>query len=313
MRPLFTDAVSRRLSCLTVIFLAASCESGVELSKPQFVTAMSELSSPSCKATKMADFDFAGDKGRLVFSVDGQLALFHRASDTFGLEIVESRRVNGRWTAPERVAFASPYTEFDPFISIDGRSVYYTSFRPLTGTDARPDGDIWRVERTRSGWGTPQRLDDTVNTADNEFFPSVTADGTLYFNSPRAVGVGVWDLWRAKRNGTTFRAAELVPGNVNTAIWEYNPSLTPGGSVLAFGSLDPDPAAPFSDVFLSVRINGEYTRGVNAGPCVNTELEEYHPTLDWARGRLIFVRRNVEGNGEFFEVKLPELLSQVIR
>jgi hypothetical protein len=121
-------------------------------------------------------------------------------------------------------------------------------------------------------------------------------------------GVGAWDLWRAPRTGAGFGAAAPLPGDLNTAIWEFNPTLTPGGRLLALGSLDPDPAAPYSDVFFSLRVAGEYSAAVDAGPCVNTELEEYHPTIDWARNRLIFVRRNPDTSGDFYAVPLTAAL-----
>jgi hypothetical protein len=211
------------------------------------------------------------------------------------------------------VAFSSGFVEFDPFVSLDGRTVYYTSFRPTDGgTEPRPDGDLWKVTRSGSGWGTPVHLGAEINTAANEFFPSVTADGTLYFNSDREGGVGAWDIYRARKVGNGFAPAAVIPGDVNTAIWEFNPSLTPGGHLLAFGSLDPDPAAPYSDVFFSLRLAAGFSERVDAGPCINGLGEEYHPTIDWARNRLVFVRRNLGTEGDFYEVPLTRTLIDMI-
>lgn len=290
---------------LLLLPLAVAC---AEAAPPELVTAVDELSHPSCQATPMTAFNTAGDEGRLVFSPDGRTAMWHREGAA-GLELAESRLVGGAWTAPVKPSFTSDYLEFDPFIALDGRTVYYTSFRPLTGTEQRPDGDLWRVRRTATGWSAPEHLGAGINTDANEFFPSVTADGTLWWNSDRDGGEGAWDLWQARKHGAGWAPPTPAPGDVNTPIWEFNPTLTPGGRLLAFGSLDPDPAAPYSDVFLSLRIGGEYSAAIDAGPCVNTILEEYHPTLDWARGRLIFVRRNVDTNGDFYEVRLPALFA----
>jgi len=242
-----------------------------------------------------------------VFSTDGRAAYFHRGTPT-GPVIMESHLHGRTWSTPTVVSFSSGFVEFDPFLSIDGRTLYYTSFRPVTGTAARDDGDLWKVVRTATGWSAPIHLGPEVNTAANEFFPSVTADGTLYFNSDREGGVGAWDLYQARRAGAGFAPATLLPGAVNTEIWEFNPSLTPGGHFLAFGSLDPDPAAPYSDVFFALRRGGGFSERVNAGPCINTELEEYHPTVDWARNRLIYVRRNPGTEGDFYEVSLTDAL-----
>lgn len=288
--------------------LLVACSEQVE---PEVLEAEQAIAHALCRAKPMTQFNTAGDEGRLVFSPDGKLAMWHREHPQYGVEIVESRLVGGTWTAPVRVPFATPYVEFDPFIALDGRTIYYTSHRPLTGTEQKADGDLWVVKRNANGtYTTPVRLGANINTDANEFFPSQTLDGTLYWNSDREDNVGAWDLWRTRN--ITSASAELVPGELNTGIWEFNPSPTPLGTLMAFGSLDPDPLAPYSDVFFSLRLRGEYTAGINAGPCINTELEEYHPTIDWARGRLIFVRRNVDTSGDFYEAPLPAALLSLL-
>ena len=296
------------LRYLALLLPLSACDGGAP---PELEDAVAALSASGCQATKITAFSTDADEGRLVYSTDGRAAYFHRATAT-GPKIFESYRHGGTWSEPTMVPFSTEHVEFDPFISIDGRTLYYTSFRSLSGTEARPDGDLWKVARTASGWGTPVHLGPEINTDANEFFPSVTADGTLYFNSDRPGGVGAWDLYRARRNGAGFRPAALLPGEVNTDIWEFNPSLTPGGSFLAFGSLDPDPAAPYSDVFFSLRLGGSYSERVNAGPCINTEIEEYHPTVDWPRGRLLFVRWTPETQGDLYEVSLPAALLSLV-
>lgn len=282
---------------------AADLEAGVR--------AMSRSLS-TCAATRVEPgvFSTDADEGRLVFSLDGRHAYFHRAVES-GVRIFESHLRGGDWSPPVPTSFSSGYDELDPHLTPDGRTLYYSSFRPVPGAAApRGDADIWKVERTGAGWSAPIHVAE-VNTASMELFPSTTADGTLYFNSDRPGGVGAWDLYTARRGRGGFQAPQLLRGAVNTGIWEYNPSPSPGGTLLTFGSLDPDPAAPYSDLFFSVRLGGAYSARVNAGPCVNTEQEEYHPTLDLARGRLIFVRRDPfvpGGHGDFYEVKLPDLL-----
>lgn len=294
---------------LLPLSLAACVGSG----PPELEAAVAELSQSPCVARKLEAFSSDADEGRLVFSVDGRSAYFHRAGPT-GPVIMESHRSGGAWSTAVPVSFSSGFVEFDPFLSIDGRTLYYTSFRPVTGTDGRPDGDLWKVARTATGWGTPVHLGPEVNTDANEFFPSVTADGTLYFNSDRPGGVGAWDIYRARRAGAGFAAAAPIPGEVNSDIWEYNPSLSPGGHFLAFGSLDPDPAAPWADIFFAVRLGSGFSERVNAGPCINTDLEEYHPTVDWARNRLVFVRNNpfAPPDGDFYEVPLTDALRALL-
>jgi WD40-like Beta Propeller Repeat len=297
-----------RKTLLPCLLLAACTDTDLELG-----TAVAELGRPGTCEAKLFEpgiFSTEYDEGRLVFSLDGKHAYFHRQLPE-GLRLMESHRSQGRWSTPTLVSFSDAYDDVDPFLTLDGQTLYFASLRPTPGSPfPSDDQNLWKVERTGSGWGAPIFLGD-VNTEANELFPSLTVDGRIYFNSDREGGAGAWDLWTAPRRGHGFGPAQALPGQVNTGIWEYNPSPSPGGAVLAFASLDPDPLAPYSDVFFAVRFAGQYGARIDAGPCVNTILEEYHPTLDVAGGRLIFVRRDAVNappfNGDFYEVKLPAL------
>lgn len=292
----------------SLIAALAGCVSGSEeleeLDEVALEDAVSEL---TCTARKVEAFSSAADEGRLVYAPDGREAYFHRIID--GRQtIMGSRRVNGQWTTPAIVSFSGTYNDNDPFVTPDGNTLFYSSFRPRPGdTEERPDTDLWKVTRTPTGWSAPIHLA-TVNGEGFEQFPSTTADGTLFFNSLRD-GSAAWDLYAARRRGGGYSAPQRLPGAVNTDIWEFNPAPSPSGLLLAFASLDPDPAAPYSDVFFSVLTPGGYSARINAGPCVNTEWEEYHPSLDLARGRLTFVRNDPFSpnypQGDFYEVVLP--------
>ena len=287
---------------LSLLAPLAACAEGPP---PELETAVAELSLGGCTARKLEAFSTDANEGRLVITPDGRQVYFHRLVD--GVQtLLESHRVAGAWSEPAPLPFRTAVDEFDPFITADGRTLYYTSFRTVDGTGGQANGDLWKVERTADGWGAPVRLGPEVNTDANEFYPSLTRDGTLMFNSDREGGVGAWDLYQARptRRGG-FRPAELLPGEVNTEIWEYNPAPSPGGRLLAFGSLDPDPAAPYSDIFFALKVGGAYSERVPAAPCVNSALEEYHPTLDLPRGRLIFVRFDPVTQGDLWEVTLP--------
>src|SRR5262245_50836154 len=68
----------------------------------------------------------------VAFSPDQRRALFGRADDTFGeFEMLETRLGDdGRWSPPVRASFATAWSNADPHIAPDGRSVYFISNRP---------------------------------------------------------------------------------------------------------------------------------------------------------------------------------------
>lgn len=67
---------------------------------------------------------------------------------------------------------------FNPEISINGRTLIFTSLR----AGGYGFGDLYVSHYHRGEWSAPQNLGPAVNTADDEFHPTLSRDGrTLYF------------------------------------------------------------------------------------------------------------------------------------
>jgi len=92
-----------------------------------------------------------------------------------------------------------------PFLSADGQTLYFSSNRPggLGGMD------IWKVTKEGETWGTPVNLGAPINSAAHELFPSIANDGTLYFSSGRAGGLGELDIYQGEMNGGAWTATNL--------------------------------------------------------------------------------------------------------
>ena len=136
-----------------------------------------------------------------TFMPDGRTLYFVRRVSRSGPEfIMVSQLSNDRWSEPRTAEFSGQYFDKEPYISPDGKRLYFASQRPVTGTEAKKgrDFDLWYVEKTGRGWGPPRHLGPLVNTPGYENYPAVTADGTLYFASVRDGGRGQNDLYRAR-------------------------------------------------------------------------------------------------------------------
>lgn len=86
-----------------------------------------------------------------------------------------------------------------PFIAADNRTFYMASTR----TGGYGGIDIWVSTRKspRHPWGAPVNLGPPINTAANDFCPTLAADGrTFYFASNRAGGCGGDDLYITRRH-----------------------------------------------------------------------------------------------------------------
>jgi outer membrane protein OmpA-like peptidoglycan-associated protein len=69
--------------------------------------------------------------------------------------------------------------------------------------------DIWKVSVNGDSYGTPENLGNKVNSADNEIFPFIAEDETLYFSSNKEGGLGGLDVYKFKNNTLTRLGAPV--------------------------------------------------------------------------------------------------------
>lgn len=223
-----------------------------------------------------------------AFSPDGSELYFLKSTPSFDFwTIVVSSHGPKGWGQPRMAAFSGRYSDADPFITADGRKLYFISNRPLESKpDAPPrnDLDIWVVERAgaRGTWGEPRHLPEPVNSPGNEWFPTIAADGTLYFGSDREGGKGRTDLWRCRRGAdSTYAPAENLGDSLNTAFNEFEPWIAPDQSYLLFmGGGRPESRGGF-DLYLSHNHGGTWSRAVNLGDKVNSSGNELSPHVSF--------------------------------
>ncbi len=134
------------------------------------------------------------DDAHATFSIDGRTLYFLRSTPDFAhWTILISHLEHGEWQRPAVAPFSGRWADGDVFLTADEQRIYFISNRPLTGDVARPDTEIWTMIRAGSGWGAPRPVAELSSPGD-EWFPTLTRDGTLYFGSDRPGGHGASDL-----------------------------------------------------------------------------------------------------------------------
>ncbi len=148
-------------------------------------------------------------EGPVTFDITGERVFFTRNNynkgkrrndkdGTMRLNIYTSNRGADGWQTPTEMPWnTDEYEEAHPTLSVDGRSLYFASNRP--GGEGGMDLYVSRLEG--GTWGEPVNLGKTVNTAGNEVFPFIHADGTLYFASNGLGGVGGMDIFAVETGG----------------------------------------------------------------------------------------------------------------
>jgi enamine deaminase RidA (YjgF/YER057c/UK114 family) len=254
----------------------------------------------------------------IAFSPDQTRALFGRADDAFEHFAIHESRIagRGRWSQPTRPRFAGPWSDADPHISPDGRSVYFISNRPLSGArEPRPVHDIFVAKLDEDGeWGEATRLPEPVNDGTTDrWSPSVTRSGDLYFGAELPGTRGGSDLWVSHLVDGVHQPPVQLGDAINTAAHEVEPWIAPDGSYLIFAALRRSGGAGGYDLFISRRIGAAWTP---AEPLrvINTPASEWNHSVSPDGHWLYFTstRARTGPIGERFDTPRDERLVEGI-
>jgi Tol biopolymer transport system component len=189
----------------------------------------------------------------------------------------------GPWSEAARVeatgadpAFNGPSLDGCPFISRDGLRFYMASNRPggLGGID------IWVSTRAslEEPWGAPVNVGAPVNSPANDFCPTISRDGHLfYFVSNRVGGCGGDDIYTTRLRPDGWDPVANLGCNVNSPANEASPFPLPerdDGPTLYFSST----RAGTSDIYTSESHGGVF------GPAaavteLNTAAQDGQPNV----------------------------------
>lgn len=254
------------------------------------------------------------NEGRLAFTPSRDTIYWHvneipgpPGSDALYTIMTANRTATG-WSNPDVASFSGigKYADSDPFVSLDGNSLVFSSNRP-GGTGPFPSNDLWITHRQANGeWGVPVNLGPNVNSASNELYGSMDMYGNLYFGSDRYKGQ--WDIWRSRRlpDGSFAPAERLGPGVDHPHLWEFNAEISPDGQTLFYATYGRADSYGDVDLYVShVARNGKLGNPVNLGPCINSAAPEFHPTVRWDQGLIYFVRVNATSDFMVAPLVLP--------
>lgn len=115
------------------------------------------------------------------FSPDGDEIYFEILDKNNMAKIGYTKLVQGVWSKPDTISFCknNSFITGGPFITFDGKKMFYTSFRP--GAVSEDKENIWYSERTSNGWSNPKPISPNVNKMRIHWSISVSKKGTLYF------------------------------------------------------------------------------------------------------------------------------------
>ena len=250
----------------------------------------------------LAAFD-AGFENRLglAFAPNGDTAYWVEWNGTWGGErrtpsvIFVSRDNNGRWSKPAPALPPGDYNDSDPFVSPDGRWLYFVSTRPTADDDETPDRNIWRWRI--AGDEAPELA--PVNSDAEEYSPVVVESGAIYFASDRPGGPGRGDIYRAPPEGSAFGAPEPLGPEINSPTGEWNVWVSADETELMFeASSRPGNVSVPGDLYFSRGQPGRWEPALSV-TSLNTRSSELMPRLHPDGETLYFTRAPIGGHADF--------------
>jgi Tol biopolymer transport system component len=226
-----------------------------------------------------------------AFSPDGK-EFYFSVNEPGGRETMRfMTQENDRWTPPQPAPFVSPQNDCDPIFSFDGRRLYFISTRPKKERSRSRDWDIWYVEKIDGGWSEPINIGSPVNSDVDEYYVSLTKDGTIYFASNRAGGLGSFDIYRSRLVEGQYAKPENLGAAINTKYLEHDPFIAPDESYILFTSVDRPGGFGTGDLYISTRQkDGTWTKSKNLGKAFNTNGYDFCPIVS-PDGKYFFFTR----------------------
>ena len=104
-----------------------------------------------------------------------------------------------------------------PAISPDGNYLVFSS--DLAGGNGGKDLWFSKYDKNSDSWGAASNLGSSINTPDDELFPTFRKDGSLYFSSNGHGGLGGFELFAAavREGEMAFAEIEVLPFPLNSA------------------------------------------------------------------------------------------------
>jgi len=235
-----------------------------------------------------------------TFSPEGDEAYWASAGGRLrDMTIYCASLVGGQWSSAYVVPFSGGCVDGCPSLSPDGSRLFFASNRldPECVAKGTPNElDIWVVQREGSSWGRPVRLGESVNSAGREYCPTMTSEGTLYFDGEGGGLAGSYGLYSSSSVDWTFRARKSLPAALQSEHPDFSLCIAPDGSYLVFASFRPGGHGE-TDLYASFALaGGGWSSPVNLGPTINTKANERFPSVTRDGKFLFFVSdRQIEG------------------
>jgi len=273
-----------------------------------------------------ADFVF-GEPTNLGSTINSLHSDYPASFSSDGLEMYfDSNRSGGRWDSYDIYVSRRPTTDdawgtpvklgppvssssvdFNPIISTDGLSLYFSSFR----AGGYGSLDIWVATRATVSdpWSETWNLGPTINTSQDDDAASISCDGLVLYFRRKPPPNGPGDIYMSTRQTTNDAWGESVNlgPTVNSSSSDGYPRISANGLSLFFESNRPGGFGNY-DLYMMTRptIDDDWGIPVNLGPAINTSVADGAATI-LPDGSILYFSSNRPGGvggGDIWQARI---------
>ena len=290
---------------LLLLSIISSCSKQGEISE------VATLFAPGRISSKMPEF------ATTVNQDENELYFNRTSADRSSIFIMQAKKEGQKWSKPKPVSFSNgQYRDVDPFLSHDGKRLYFSSDRPLEAGYERGVFNTWFVEKTYKGWSLPINPGTPLNTDYTEIFITLAQNGNAYFVSERN---GERMIMRCRNINGRYARSERIDLEMNGyIIYASNPCIASDESFIIVAAKDPL-GDDNVDLYISRNLGEVWSILKNLGPSVNSPYADFAPglskddkTLYFTSERPGIVGKQEEGKrppSDIYVVNLEKLLS----
>jgi hypothetical protein len=215
-----------------------------------------------------------------TFSAEGNTFCFQRIGGIFITENTDQG-----WTTPELITSIPPnkWAPWSACLSPDANSIYFTrAMGPVS------ECNLFRCNRTESGWAEPEELGPPLSSSSHEVTCSLAANNSIYFGSRRKYEkIFIW--FAPFVDNTWPRADRIILNHPHGG----DPGIAPDESFMVFTAINLPGGYGHRDIYLTLRLpDGTWSKPRNLGPRINTPYIEHGPRISPDKKYLFFNRSN---------------------
>lgn len=158
---------------------------------------------------------------------------------------------------------------FNPLISADGKSFAYEVSLKFYNA-------VMFSKMVNGKWSAPLNITPELQSDGDFYISCLSADGKILLLS-KDDNVNS-DIYESSYDGHNWSKTFKLNKNINTKYWESHGFISEDGKVLIFASDRPGGFGGL-DLYISHKVNGDWSTAVNLGPEINTQFNDDRPFL----------------------------------